>query len=122
VERIQRPSASVACSSSAVAGIERIQQPDATASPALSVSSSFVFLYTFNATTACTSLVAININRVQFTSASVSGVSSATCNAIEKWEPVAPTPEVWTEVTPAPDGGFWQPAVASASNVWQDAA
>ena len=122
VERVQQPTSSVSASSSAAVGVERIQQPNAVVSPALSITSRFVFLYEFQSAVTCTSSVGFNFIRKRNVDGDAPVVASATCSMIEKWEPPAPTPEVWTDVTPAPNGSFWQPAVASASNVWQDAA
>lgn len=122
VERIQPAAASVAPASTTSAVIARIQQPAASTSSSLSITSHFVFLYEMNAAVSCVASVVPAIIRERNTSARTFMDSATSCNMIEKWEPIAVTPEIWSDVTPAPNGSFWQPAVASATNVWQDVA
>jgi hypothetical protein len=55
------------------------------------------------------------VNRVQFSSAAIGTICSTVCNAIEKWEPLAGTAEVWTEVDPASE--IWQDA-SSVTDSW----
>jgi hypothetical protein len=74
-----------------------------------------VFLYVCDATANCASTVDATVTRVQFSAGSISAVCGTVCNAIEKWEPEAGTPETWTPVDPATE--IWQ-TVPNTAEVW----
>lgn len=78
-----------------------------------------VTLYVGAASLTASTAVSAQVGAVRSVYGSTAIVSSFTASAIEKWEPLPDTPEIWTDATAS--GGIWTP-VASGSKTWQDAA
>lgn len=119
-ELIQLVAADVTPSASASSAAQLIQQPSASAAPSLSASVHFIYLYTFSGVSQSVSTLTASGFRKRVMSSLVRARLSTSSAALKKWEPIPTEPELWSEIPKAVTP--WEPVVASAPDIWQDAA
>ncbi len=116
-DSIEQSTATIAIAATMTVGVSPQFNAQATIAPSLTTTASAVFSVTASAALTSSLSLSTSAKRVLLGTSTSSIALSLATTAIEKWEPIAGTPETWTPVSDVTD--TWTP-VAATSETWTE--
>ena len=114
-DSIEQSTATIAIAATMTVGVNAQFNAQATIAPSLTTTASAVFSVTASAALTSSLSLSTSVERVLLGSSTSTIALTLATTAIEKWEPIAGTPETWTPVSDVTD--TWTP-VAASNETW----